>query len=575
MSAYHLPTHTIWGIEDTILRLFLGETASIAIDLFRAVFRERLTDENFLINSPENKVLDTLQAWAKDLAPSSMNKRDIRSTLSECTSALMRLTSENNSDDASADEPAVWPYIKKIKVYLNAHILSKGLILVDLPGLRDRNSARRHITERYILRCDEIFVVCNEGRATTDVGVEVVFELAKKARLENVGIICTRSDDIKAEEAKKDWKGQKARDVQQMIDDIGRSQRDVDTLESDLVEFDQIDGDFTKEDRDEHIGLIRSLRKAKNQRYDLAFKLHHYLIGNRNDIVKGKLLNLYRDQVSDGKLVVFCVSNSLYWDHRDSPKATALPRLTLSGTLEVREHCMATVLESQCLLVTKYIRNDISVLLGEVELWVQSGSRSMDAERKQILREALDTLESRLKRGLCDNAAEINGIAGEFRQKFLADIYRLHRNRTSVWSEAASKASQVWSGWHPYTELSESSGSAAALSSTMSSHQRLLVEEIESVYSSFEDNLNTLQTDSLSSIRSSFVGKAMDDSYRACIHESGRGSDARRKIIINNAVGRESLFKGLLDNFRKGFDAVTDELQKDIQNAVRAHLDNI
>lgn len=62
------------------------------------------------------------------------------------------------------------------------------------PGLHDLNSARRNITERYLLHCDEIFAVCNIGRAVTDAGVASVFELAKKAKLSNVGIICTKSD---------------------------------------------------------------------------------------------------------------------------------------------------------------------------------------------------------------------------------------------------------------------------------------------------------------------------------------------------------------------------------------------
>lgn len=77
---------------------------------------------------------------------------------------------------------------------MNAHILSRGLILVDLPGLRDLNSARRIITERYLLECNEIFAICNIGRAATDEGVRQVFDLADRARLSNVGIVCIRSD---------------------------------------------------------------------------------------------------------------------------------------------------------------------------------------------------------------------------------------------------------------------------------------------------------------------------------------------------------------------------------------------
>ena len=45
-----------------------------------------------------------------------------------------------------------------------------------------------------MLKCDEIFAVCQIGRATTDAGVMSVFELARQAKLSNVGIVCTKSD---------------------------------------------------------------------------------------------------------------------------------------------------------------------------------------------------------------------------------------------------------------------------------------------------------------------------------------------------------------------------------------------
>lgn len=61
-------------------------------------------------------------------------------------------------------------------------------------GLRDLNSARVRTTERYLRECDEIFAVCMIGRATSDVGVSDVLKLAQRARLSNVGIICTKAD---------------------------------------------------------------------------------------------------------------------------------------------------------------------------------------------------------------------------------------------------------------------------------------------------------------------------------------------------------------------------------------------
>jgi hypothetical protein len=61
-------------------------------------------------------------------------------------------------------------------------------------GLRDLNSARQNVTERYVRQCDQIFAVTRIGRATTDAGVKEVFELARRASLSNVGVICTQSD---------------------------------------------------------------------------------------------------------------------------------------------------------------------------------------------------------------------------------------------------------------------------------------------------------------------------------------------------------------------------------------------
>jgi hypothetical protein len=61
-------------------------------------------------------------------------------------------------------------------------------------GLRDLNSARRNITKRYILECDEIFAVTEIFRAVTNESVKDVVDLAKRAELSNISIICTKSD---------------------------------------------------------------------------------------------------------------------------------------------------------------------------------------------------------------------------------------------------------------------------------------------------------------------------------------------------------------------------------------------
>lgn len=123
-----------------------------------------------------------------------------------------------------------------------------------------------------------------------------------------------------------------------------------------------------------------------------------YIATTRNEEVGRTLDETYRDEVPEGLLRVFCISNLFYWDHRNKPKEEATPFLTLSGILGLRRHCIAVVGDSQCRIATNYIRNEIPGLFADVNLWVQSGSGTLDAERRREVREALDTLDAGLTR---------------------------------------------------------------------------------------------------------------------------------------------------------------------------------
>lgn len=95
---------------------------------------------------------------------------------------------------------------------------------------------------------------------------------------------------------------------------------------------------------------------------------------------------------------VFCISNKLYWDHRERSKVLSLPWLTLSGVLEVRKYCISIVANTQRLAATRYMKDEIPALLSQVDLWVQSGARTADEERRESLCRALDDAETQLSR---------------------------------------------------------------------------------------------------------------------------------------------------------------------------------
>ncbi|KAI0128678.1 hypothetical protein BJ170DRAFT_594512 [Xylariales sp. AK1849] len=578
-------------------------------------------NSQFLIDDPEDAVLETLYCWTREMGLMDIETRQVATTLAECSTLLMTLTSE----PVSAQDRVLWPYIRKIK----AHILSKGFVLVDLP-----------------VQCDEIFAISNIGRATTDAGVQSVVELAKRADLSNVGIICTRSDDIRAEEAIKDWTGPKATRIEQLTDDVATKADELSEVREELAEY--IDDDLTEEEREKEM-----------QRRE--FELQRYLIQTRNQKVTERLHNLYRSQVPGGELKVFCVSNTDYWLKRDLPKNESLPQLQLIGILAVRKHCISIVADSQLRSATKYIQHDITALLSDVELWILSGAASAGAEQKQAIRETLDAVEARLRRDLLGNSSQINTIESEMRHGYNETVHQIGGARVFDWSQAAREAGAYWSGvreprdgtipmssstdwfcsgimvgsyssngdgvptymtqlrshnWNeetiqvmardlarPWqnlrariehrqesatswigdsmdwavqyleTEIQGSADLIATLTQALNSRQYILEAEIENICEASEANLSTLRTYALSGIRTSFIGQAMETSYRACNQESGSGSDRRRKAIISRTLGREILFESIMKEAKKSFKSLAHVLQVNIQAVVREQFD--
>jgi hypothetical protein len=122
------------------------------------------------------------------------------------------------------------------------------------------------------------------------------------------------------------------------------------------------------------------------------------MVESRNASVIGQLLAAYNGQIPGGALRVYCVSNTDYWKKRKLSKNKALPLLRLSGILDLRRHCLSIVSESQFRVVTQYVRDEIPALIGDIQLWVQSGAGSASAEVKQATLKALDGLETQLKK---------------------------------------------------------------------------------------------------------------------------------------------------------------------------------
>ncbi|KAL2145862.1 hypothetical protein VTI28DRAFT_5944 [Corynascus sepedonium] len=423
-----------------------ADQAKLASDTFKAMFGDQFIPNSLCWGNSETRIVRTLLRWAVDSSPiRDTDKHVVGASLEDCSELLMRLS----SDYGAAGGPAYWPYIKKISVHLDSHILSKGLVLVDLPGLRDLNSARRNITERYLLECDEIFVICPIGRAITDEGVMNVVERARQARLSNISIICTMSDNIRADEAQRDWKGAQAAEIQRWKDLLGTAERELAKIREPLDELKDLE-DLFEEEEIEKARLYERLERKGAEIANIKFELQRYMITERNALVESELQALYRDKIPGGVLYVFCASNTLYWDKRDlRSRVRALPFLELSGIVAIRRHCMALVSESQLRAASKYLRDDIPNLLSNIKLWVQTGLESADAGRKQAVQEAISLFGNRLRTALVGNSSPLDDLSRALIDTFDDKVYQ--RRQIARWTEGAVQAGQVWSSWHHST----------------------------------------------------------------------------------------------------------------------------
>ncbi|KAH8760482.1 hypothetical protein F5883DRAFT_563809 [Diaporthe sp. PMI_573] len=417
------------------------EKAEIAIDTFRSMFRGKLQDEEWILTEAEGTVLDQFQTWAKQARSLGSPGRQVAETLEECSSLLVPLSSEPNDPS----QASVWPYVRKIKVSLKAHILSKGLVLVDLPGLRDLNSARRNITQQYVVKCHEIIAICGIKRAITDVGVRTVFELARQARLERVGIICTYADEINFNEIHNDWDNEEARPIKDFQRSLKTVERDIEEIKEELATFDNLPR-MDAVTRKEKLEFLEEKMTLETRRDGIEFDLLRHAMTTRNSHVIQDLRREYTAQIRGETLQVFCVGNKMYQEKRYLDKSVAGRSLILSGIIEVRRHLAAVVGESQLRASKNFLEHQVPALLRDVELWVQSGEGSASAEEKLAIRNVLCKVENKLKKGLTSRRAPVNTIKSSLNNSFETNIWE--RRQIPQWTEASQDACKDWNEWH-------------------------------------------------------------------------------------------------------------------------------
>ncbi|KAK1854006.1 hypothetical protein CCHR01_03311 [Colletotrichum chrysophilum] len=115
----------------------------------------------------------------------------------------------DSEDNGNSQVPTIayWPLVRAVRIFLKSKVLSTGVVLVDLPGSRDSNSARAAVAAKYTKECTRLSIIApitraiNDRTAKTLLGQHFRQQLKFDGSYSNITFICTKADDVALDEA--------------------------------------------------------------------------------------------------------------------------------------------------------------------------------------------------------------------------------------------------------------------------------------------------------------------------------------------------------------------------------------
>ncbi|KAI2927158.1 hypothetical protein CBS147321_11250 [Aspergillus niger] len=583
--------------------------AKRAWDTLRSIFpHEQELDIDFLAQEGDEAVATIMTAllqWATSGLDNRPGGRDnlqytvVSSHADQCMKHLDRLM----ANDSDGDNPALWPFVKLIRVYLRSPVLRTGLVLADLPGFRDLNYARVRATERYLRHsCDEVFIVTTIMRCTTDQSIGDI--IRRCARDQPIRIVCTRSEDVNSEETARSAPAADAVRIQNMNNQIRQLERRI--------------GQTGTRRRKSHGSRMRSLAAEesdlRDQKDALELQLTHFLITRRNTSVTNSLLSAW------GKWLAYSV-----------------------GIQELRRYCQSVPADAQFQATVSYLQKEVPALLGSITQWALSGTSTVTMARAEVLRRVLAEAESTLTGSTTRDGSQVHLLQSSLRRQFSDAITHQIRRCRREWRDHAVDASLEWATWHHMTYaafcrnygthetakqpyrcwnkeilgpgINQLSLAWDTLLNWLEEHGKELEDEltrifqgvhdsireqhdlapetlgnlllnlrmrqicvVDAVHNSIErliDDTEKISDDTVGGHASSYIGGVMRPVYNLCMQQSGTGSDSRRKQTMNRHLSSSGLFQEFADNIALDYGTMIDRAFGQLDNKLREEVSNI
>lgn len=96
------------------------------------------------------------------------------------TDLILKEVGDEEGASQSSDSVPLWPLVSKVRILCKSDVLKTGLIIADLPGTADANSARSAIAKEYMKKAHIVLVVAPVSRAVAEsAATGTYFQFAK------------------------------------------------------------------------------------------------------------------------------------------------------------------------------------------------------------------------------------------------------------------------------------------------------------------------------------------------------------------------------------------------------------
>ncbi|KAF4556847.1 Hypothetical protein D9617_1g087290 [Elsinoe fawcettii] len=148
-----------------------------------------------------NKTIKALQDYCENKIQQLCRDDGDASTrtihIEQPTSSDLKKTLEIYSERPATGETGLWPLVDIVRTFVPTPLLAKGLVIVDCPGLSDKNPIRRGAAEKCLQDAQMVFVLIPIGRIASNPQLDrYLRHLLISKSLEDIVIVPTQIDAI-------------------------------------------------------------------------------------------------------------------------------------------------------------------------------------------------------------------------------------------------------------------------------------------------------------------------------------------------------------------------------------------